>query len=420
MLKQSPAPSEELYLTTKPKEPAAASRRSSHGLDLKDLDKLARNIGKFTPSVPNSQDVQAYLQDIDFHLEMRPNVTDKDRLYLLRTTSSSEVRSFLDRQPAHTKTDYQLLRKALIKEFADPESEQGLVAALETRQGHHEPPQAYYSRLRRAYFGTRNEPDMEDELNFKTLFLRNLHPGVSHHLDVLACPRTMNAQQLRDLAQKAYGKQKMASEMGAKTPAVLDFNTQSQGLALEGTQRQDGAKPPPREWNAPSSNKERDSHATCLKTFQGRDVKARYAQNYKSSLGNGLAACQNCSTDTLYPSAEPKEPPQPQLTNHRYFEENVCEGMPTSYVDGCSYNHQGQFKSWGRCGLAQQRPLPTATIQIRPSLIAICRNSSHPHRPTTGCIPQHQKTPHLYRLELCPSKLHLPFSRMETEWIQDS
>ncbi len=102
---------------------------------------------------------------------------------------------------------------------------------------------------------------MEDELNFKTLFLRNLHPGVSHHLGVLACPRTMNAQQLRDLARKAYGKQKMASEKNAKTPAVLDFNTQSQGLALEGAQCQDNAKPPPWEWNAPSSNKERDSHA---------------------------------------------------------------------------------------------------------------------------------------------------------------
>ncbi len=47
------------------------------------------------------------------------------------------------------------------------------------------PPQAYYNRLRQAYFGTRNESDMEDELNFKTLFLRNLHPGISHHLGVL-------------------------------------------------------------------------------------------------------------------------------------------------------------------------------------------------------------------------------------------
>ncbi len=186
---------------------------------------------------------------------------DKDKLYLLRTKSSPEVRSFLNRQPANTKTDYQLLQKAVIKEFADPESDQGLVAALETRQGRHKPPQAYYSRLRQAYFGTRNESDMEDELNFKTLFLRNLHPGISHHLGVLACPRTMNIQQLRDLVQNAYGKQKMASEKSAKTPAVFDFNTQSHGLALEGTQRQYSAKPPHREWNAPPSSRERDSHA---------------------------------------------------------------------------------------------------------------------------------------------------------------
>ncbi len=189
MLKHSPAPSEELYITTEPNESAAACRRSPHGLDLKDLNKLARTIGKFNPSVPNSQNVQAYLQDIDFHLEMRPNVTDKDKLYLLRTTSSPEVRSFLDRQPANTKTDYQRLQKALIKEFADPES-------LEARQGRHETPQAYYSRIRQAYFKTRNESDMEDELNFKTLFLRNVHPGISHHLGVLACPLTMNTQQL--------------------------------------------------------------------------------------------------------------------------------------------------------------------------------------------------------------------------------
>ncbi len=58
-------------------------------------------------------------------------------------------------------------------------------------------PQAYYNRLRQAYFGTRNESDMEDELNFKTLFLRNLHPGISHHLGVLACPRTMHTVPMR-------------------------------------------------------------------------------------------------------------------------------------------------------------------------------------------------------------------------------
>ncbi len=53
--------------------------------------------------------------------------------------------------------------------------------------------------------------------------------------------------------------------------------------------------------------------ATWLMILQGRDFEARYAQNYKSSLRNRLAACQNCSMDTLYTSAEPKEPSQPQL-----------------------------------------------------------------------------------------------------------
>ncbi len=150
--------------------------------------------------------------------------------------------------------------------------------------------------------------------------------------------------------------------------------------------------------------------ATWLMTLQGRDVEARYAQNYKSSLGNGLAACQNCSTDTLYTSAELKEPPQPQLTNHRYFEENVCEGMPTAYVDGCSYNRKGILQAGAGVVWLNNDPCPPQQLKIRPSIIAICRNSSHPHHPTTGCIPQHQRTPHLYRLELCPSKLQLPFN----------
>ncbi len=61
--------------------------------------------------------------------------------------------------------------------------------------------------------------------------------------------------------------------------------------------------------------------------------------------------------------------------------------------------------------------MPTATTQIRPSIIAICRNSSHPYQPSTGCIPQHQITPHLYQFKLCPSKLHMPFNWMENGWM---
>ncbi|KAL1264158.1 hypothetical protein QQF64_004513 [Cirrhinus molitorella] len=86
--KASPTPSEETYLTTKLKDVPQSSQRPSQSMDLKDLDKLAKNISKFNPGMPGCQDVQAYLKDIDFHLEMRDNVTDKDKIYLLRMTSS--------------------------------------------------------------------------------------------------------------------------------------------------------------------------------------------------------------------------------------------------------------------------------------------------------------------------------------------
>ncbi len=210
------------------KPPIQADLGAAPGMTIKDLDKLSKNISKFNPNSTGGHTIQAHLQDIDFYLEMRPHVTDRDRLYLLRATSSSEVRNFLDRQPSRTKSDYQLLREVLIKEFTDPDSEHGLLTALETKQGRQEAPQAY--------FGAHNEPDLEEDVNFKSLFLRNLHPGVSHHLGVMACPRSMTIQQLRDLTQKAYNKQKMASKKGDKTSTLLNSVNKDSSLALDDTQ----------------------------------------------------------------------------------------------------------------------------------------------------------------------------------------
>uniref|UniRef100_A0A667X0R2 Retrotransposon gag domain-containing protein n=1 Tax=Myripristis murdjan TaxID=586833 RepID=A0A667X0R2_9TELE len=193
---------------------------------LKDLDRVARNINTFTPSPSGGHDVHAYLQDVEYHAGQLPQATDEDRLHLIRITSSLEVRSFLDRQTTSVKTDYTQLKQALIREFADPESEQGLTTALDIKQGRQETPQAYYQRLRRAYFGSRNEPDMEEDANFKTLFLRNLHPTVSHFLGVMACPRTMNSLQLRDLVLKAFNKQRRraVSKKLSKTATVLSLD----------------------------------------------------------------------------------------------------------------------------------------------------------------------------------------------------
>lgn len=91
--------------------------------------------------------MHAYLQDINFHLQIMANVTTRDRLYLLRITSSREARSFLET----VRADYKLLQQALIREFSDPELEQGLIGAMELKQGQQETPQAYYNRLRRTY-----------------------------------------------------------------------------------------------------------------------------------------------------------------------------------------------------------------------------------------------------------------------------
>ncbi|XP_057184542.1 uncharacterized protein LOC130551023 [Triplophysa rosa] len=163
------------------------------------------------PNPAGGHDVHAYLQDIDFHLETMVNVSTRDRLYLLRITSSREVRSFLYRQSDTVKRDYKQLQQVLIKEFSYPESEQGLVAAMDLKQGRLETPPAYYNRLRQTYFGARNEPEMEEDFNLRIIFLRNLHPSVSHHLGVMACSRTMTTQQLRDMAHKAYVKHKTTS-----------------------------------------------------------------------------------------------------------------------------------------------------------------------------------------------------------------
>ncbi len=234
--KTSPAFATELFPVNERKPPIQADLGAAPGMTIKDLDKLSKNISKFNPNSTGGHTIQAHLQDVDFYLEMRPHVTDRDRLYLLRATSSSEVRNFLDRQPSRTKSDYQLLREVLIKEFTDPDSEHGLLTALETKQGRQEAPQAYYNRLRQAYFGAHNEPDLEEDVNFKSLFLRNLHPGVSHHLGVMACPRSMTIQQLRDLTQKAYNKQKMASKKGDKTSTLLNSVNKDSSLALDDTQ----------------------------------------------------------------------------------------------------------------------------------------------------------------------------------------
>lgn len=84
---------------------------------------------------------------------------------------------------------------------------------------------------------------MEEDFNFRTLFLRNLHFTVSQHLGIMACPRTMTTRQLRDLAHKAYGKQRTASEKTVKNPVILLVSELYPELPLEGARQRHSERP---------------------------------------------------------------------------------------------------------------------------------------------------------------------------------
>lgn len=84
--KTSPAFATQPFPANERKSPVQ-DLRAAHGMTIKDLNKLSENISRFNPNSTKGHDIQAYLQDIEFHLEMRPHVTDRDRLYILRARS---------------------------------------------------------------------------------------------------------------------------------------------------------------------------------------------------------------------------------------------------------------------------------------------------------------------------------------------
>uniref|UniRef100_A0A3B4VL06 Uncharacterized protein n=1 Tax=Seriola dumerili TaxID=41447 RepID=A0A3B4VL06_SERDU len=199
-----------------------------------DLDKIARNLPRFEPTPGGSQNISSYLKDIDFYLRKFPNATADDRIYLIKVTSGCQVGRFLERQTDYVRSNYDLLYQALIREFSDPISQTGLTAAMTTKQGRHESPHQYYHRLLLAYFGNRNEPGMEEDLNFKTLFVQNLHPGTSCHLGVMANPYTSTIQQLRELATLGFAKQKQSHSKQSEPNIVLTLNANAPPMELEG------------------------------------------------------------------------------------------------------------------------------------------------------------------------------------------
>ncbi len=160
----------------------------------------------FEPRLGGSNNVHYYLSRIDYHLQRFPNATIDHKICLIKITSNQAVDKFIERQTHQVRNVYNLLKQALIKEFSDIKTHFGLGLALAVTQGKDKSGQEYYQRLLSAYFGSRNEPEMEEDIHFKFLFVASLHPATSGHLGVLANPKVSAIGQLRDLAILGFAK----------------------------------------------------------------------------------------------------------------------------------------------------------------------------------------------------------------------
>ncbi|KAI4878795.1 hypothetical protein NFI96_009236 [Prochilodus magdalenae] len=176
----------------------------------RDLDKIACNIARFKPKPDGSNDVHIYLKDIDY-LRNFPTATAENKTYLIKVTSSREVSSFIERQPISVRLIIACCQ-ALVEEF---------------------------SNLDRLSSAPRNEPGMEEDLHFKSLFVQNLHPNTSHFLGVAACPRTLNSKQLHDLAIRGFAKYQQTTNKRVEAPSVLSVDTRPLTMELQGAPNPD-------------------------------------------------------------------------------------------------------------------------------------------------------------------------------------
>ena len=172
--------------------------------DLLDIKK-AMNY-RFEPSIQGSTEVKAYLDDIEDHLSAYGHVDAASKARLIRYTAAPKVHDFIKRQSERDRNDWVSLRRLLIEEYTDYGVRSGISAALTVHQKRDEPINAYYNRMRTAYFGDRTEPDLDETREFKTLFLDNLQPAVKKHIPLGVSPE-QTARSLKHIARLAFDRE---------------------------------------------------------------------------------------------------------------------------------------------------------------------------------------------------------------------
>uniref|UniRef100_A0AAV2MP73 ribonuclease H n=1 Tax=Knipowitschia caucasica TaxID=637954 RepID=A0AAV2MP73_KNICA len=232
----------------------------------RDFDRIARHITRFDPRPGMPTNTRSYLRVVDFHADRIPHASQDDKIYLIRLTSNGEVNDFIERQPRAIKHDYNELCKAILAEYSDYGASGNLTAAMAVKQAHNEFAECYYHRLRQAFFGNRNYEGMEEDTNFRALYLQNLHPNLSQLLGVYACPLTQDIRQLKTLVARAQGKHLLKTQAKPQTqPSVYSVDNH---MELEGA-----PTTPKHKWepnHRPQRNNQRQAET---KSVQPRDQK---------------------------------------------------------------------------------------------------------------------------------------------------
>ena len=167
-----------------------------------DLGKIAKRIPRFNPE---KSDVGNYLSDVRFFMRRVRNPTMDDIIYVIKASSTRQMSNLLARQPPHVLADFDLLQQAMVMEFSLRSSmDHGLKSALRVKQQEHELPQMYYERLLYSYFGHVNLPGMEEDIDFKTLFLMNLHPSLNKVMGMWADPKRLSIMELRHMVNRGF------------------------------------------------------------------------------------------------------------------------------------------------------------------------------------------------------------------------
>lgn len=121
-----------------------------------------------------------------------------------------------------------------MEEYESHASHSGPATAMNVKQGKYEIPDLYYLCFLCAFYGPRDEPGIEEDLYFKTMFIQNLHPSISSQPGILLDPK-MPIHRLRELVAKAFYKAKPLKENQPDPCAVLEVGSNSSSLELKGS-----------------------------------------------------------------------------------------------------------------------------------------------------------------------------------------